>query len=95
MTQPQLRRYLVHDSFMHIGQTQFAAAESEGQMFVIDDEQVQDRGLNIVDVHFVLNGTHTHLIYGSERRATANAASCYPDRIAAHMMIAAIALVRI
>ena len=38
---------------MHIGQTKIAALEAVGQFGVVEAEQVQDRGAQVVDVDFV------------------------------------------
>ena len=47
---PALRQNLSHDPPVHVGQPVVAALELEGQPRVVDAEQVQDRGVQVVDV---------------------------------------------
>ena len=44
------RQYLLNDVAMHVGQTHVAAAEAERLAGVIDTQQVQHRGVEVV--HF-------------------------------------------
>ena len=39
---------------MHVGQPEVAALEAVGQPLVVEAEQVQDRGVQVVDVDLVL-----------------------------------------
>jgi len=41
---------------MHVGEAVVAALEFAGEAFVIDAEEVQHRGLEIVDADFVFDG---------------------------------------
>ena len=38
---------------MHVGQAEIAVLEAIGQLGVVEAEQVQDRGVEVVDVDFV------------------------------------------
>ena len=47
---------------VHVGQAEVAALESEGEPFVVDAEQVQDRGLEVVDVDRVAGDVHAEVV---------------------------------
>ena len=44
-----------HHVAVHVRQPHVAAAEVERQPFVVDPEQMQDRGVQVVDMHFVFD----------------------------------------
>ena len=46
---------LLHDVAVHIGQPHVAAAETEGQSLVIDAQQVQHRGVQVVNLDTVFD----------------------------------------
>ena len=46
---------IVDDATFHIGQAEVATGVSVGQLFMIDSQQVQQRGVHIVHVDLVLN----------------------------------------
>ena len=46
----------------NVGQAVVAALEAEGQAFVVEAEQVQDRGLQVVDVDLVLGDREAELV---------------------------------
>ena len=48
------RQQCAHDLAVDVGQPEAAALVQVGQAFVIDAEQVQQRGVEIVDVHGML-----------------------------------------
>ena len=52
---PRLREQLLHDLAVHVGQAEVAALEAVGQLRVVDAEQVQDRGVQVVDVDGVVD----------------------------------------
>ena len=47
---------------VHVGQPEVAALEAVGQPRVVEAHQVQDRGLEIVDVHAVLDGVIAEVV---------------------------------
>src|SRR4051794_13860709 len=55
---------VVHDAAMHIGQPEVAAAVVIGQSLVIDAEQMEDRGVQIMNVDAIFNRMHAQLIGG-------------------------------
>ena len=76
---------------MDISQSHVAATKAEGELFVVDAQQVQNRGVDIVNVDGVFDGAHSHFIRSTKGHAAANSGTGHPDRVTAHMMIAAIA----
>ena len=47
---------------MHVGQAVVAALEAVGQLRVVEAEQVQDRGLQVVDVDLVLGDAEAEFV---------------------------------
>ena len=65
------RQQLLHHVAVHVGQPEVAALEAEGQLRVIEAQQVQDRRLQVVDVDAVLDGDEAELVGGAEVRCPA------------------------
>ena len=51
----------------HVGQALLAALEQIRQLAVIQAEQLQDRGVQVVDVDAVLDGAEAELVGGADR----------------------------
>src|SRR6266404_6213877 len=47
---------------VHIGKAEIAALEAIGQPGMVQPEQMQDRGVEIVDVNLLLDGVETELV---------------------------------
>ncbi len=47
---------------MHVGEAEVAALEAEGELLVVEAEQVQDRGVEVVDVDAVFDGAEAELV---------------------------------
>src|SRR5438128_9612103 len=58
---PASGKNLFHDFSFHVGQAEISALEAKRQLRVIETEQVQDRGVQVVDVDFVLHDVETQL----------------------------------
>ena len=54
-----------------VGQAEVAALEAEGELQVVEAEQVQDRGLQVVDVDAVFDGVEAELVGRADRLAAA------------------------
>src|SRR5690348_5911288 len=63
------REQLRHHFTAHVGQAEVAALETIGQLQVIQAEQVQDGGMEIVDVDLVLDGVPADLVGLAEHLA--------------------------
>src|SRR4051812_43755666 len=57
-----LREYVSHYVAMDVRQPEVAAAEAVREAFVVEAEQVQDGGVQIVDRADVLGGVHADLV---------------------------------
>src|SRR5262249_55005141 len=82
----------LHDMTMHIGQAIVPALVLEGQSSVIDAQEMQDGGLEVMDVNRVLGDVVTEVIGSAVSDAGLDATAGHPDREATRMMIPAIGL---
>src|SRR6266540_1420463 len=73
-----------------IGETEVASAVVVGELLVVEAHQVQDRRVQVMDVHAVLDGGDAELIGGAVNVATLDAASGQPHREAGAVVIAAL-----
>src|SRR5688572_25361168 len=94
---PSLRNNLPHHLSGNICETEIASGVAVGQSFMIEAEQVQHRGVQIVNARAILNGLETELIRGAVNRAALHAAAREPDTetvvvvVAAELGLAAVA----
>ena len=70
---------LTHHIPMHVRQTKIAALKTVGQLGVVEAEQVQDRGVQVVDVDFVGGRVEAELVGLAERGAGLHAAAGQPQ----------------
>ena len=47
---------------MHVGEAEVAALEAVGELGVVEAEQVQDGGVEVVDVDLVLDGVEAEFV---------------------------------
>ena len=73
-----------------VGQAEVAALEAVGQLRVVEAEQVQHRGVQVVDVDLVLDDVEAELVGLAERDARLDAAAGQPHREGVGMMVAAV-----
>ena len=57
-----LRQNFLGDGAVDIGQSKVAAAVTVGQLFVIEAHEVQHRGVKVVNVHTLFNGSKTEFV---------------------------------
>lgn len=62
-----------------VGEAVVAALGVEGEALVIEAEEVEHGGLNVVDVDRVFDDIETELIGGTDGLAAFNAAAGHPD----------------
>ena len=60
------------DFTVHISQAEVASAVPKGQFFVVDSHQVQQRRVEIVDVHFLLGSVPAEVVGGSVSESRAD-----------------------
>ena len=70
----------MHDFAVDVGQPHVAAAEAIGQPLVVDAQEVQHRGVQVVDLDLVLDGVVAVVVGGAVDRAALDAAAGQPDR---------------
>ena len=72
-----------------VGQAEVAAAVAEGQALVVEAEEVEDRGVEVVHVDLVLHGLVPELVGRAEREAGLHAGAGEPDGEAVGVVVAA------
>ena len=75
---------------MDIGESHITSAESEGDPFVIHAEQVQHRGVQVMNFDTVFNDLVSKFVGLSVNRAAADTASRQPHRKAKRIVITSI-----
>ena len=78
------------DFTVHISQAEVASAVPKGQFFVVDSHQVQQRRVEIVDVHFLLGSVPAEVVGGSESESRADTGPSEAEGVAVRMMLAPI-----
>src|SRR4026209_83976 len=71
----------------HIGQPEITALEPECQLGVVDAKQVQDGGLQVMDVYPVFGGVKSEFIGIANGLAALDAAASQPDCVRVWMMV--------
>ena len=74
---------------VNIGEAEIATAVTEGELLVVHAQQVQDRGVQVVDVHAILDSVYAELIRGAVDVTTLRSAARQPDGKACVVMVAA------
>ena len=75
---------------MDIGQTEVAAGKAVRQAFVVESQQVQNRGVHVVHVANIFNRLHAEVICRAVNRSTFDSATSHPDGESFRVMIAAV-----
>ena len=76
----------------HIGQPEVTAGITVGEAFVIDAQQVQNRGVQIVDVDSIMDGAKTEVVRFAVRHATFDASAGHPCCEAEMIVITTVAV---
>ena len=84
-----LGQQLRHDIPMHVGQAVFAALVAEGQAFVIEAQQVQHGGVEVVCVDWISRDAETELVGFAVGDSAADAASGQPHCVGVFVVVAA------
>ena len=72
-----VRTVTANDFSGDIGEAEIAAAVAVGEAFVVEAEQVQHGGVEVVDVDGVVLGAEAEVVGGSVGDAAFDAASCH------------------
>ena len=73
-------QYLLDHFTMNVGQTKIPPAVTVGQSFVIESQQVQDSGVQIVHVDFIGDCPVSIFVGFAVGHSAANAAARHPNR---------------
>ena len=82
--------YLPHHFTVDVGQTKIPTAVTVGESFVIESQQVQHCGVQIMDVDFVGDGSMSVFVGFAVGHPAANAAAGHPHREALRIVIASV-----
>ena len=82
----------VDDVAVHVGQAEVAAGVAVGELLVVEAQQVQDRGVQVVDVDRVLDGLEAELVGRAVDVAALDAAAGQPHGEAVVVVVAAVDL---
>src|SRR5262249_25561016 len=85
----------VHDAAMHIGQPEVTPGRAEGELLVVEAEQRQDGGMEVVDVDFVFDRLKAVFVGGPMNITAAHTASGHPHGETVVVMIAPVDLARV
>ena len=81
---------VMNDVAFDIGQAEVAAGVAVGEAFVIEAEQVQDRGVQVVNVDLVLGRVVAVVVGAAVAQAALHAAAGQPHRKAFGVVVAAV-----
>jgi hypothetical protein len=82
--------YAFHDFAMDVGEAVVAALEAVGEPGVVEAEQVQRGGVEVVNVNWVFDDVIAEVIRFTDDLPAFHAGSGHPDAVAARVMIAAV-----
>ena len=77
---------------MHIGQAKVAAGITKCQTLVIESHQVQNSGMQIVEVNFILHSIVSIVIRLAIGQASTHASACHPDTKPMWIVVTAIGI---
>lgn len=83
-----LRQQIFYHFAVDIGQTEVSTSISVGEIFVIETEQVENGGVEIVDVDGIFDGFEAEIVGLAVLIAAADAATCHPHSEAVMIVIA-------
>ena len=78
MSSQQSGDQVLDDLAVHVGQAEVSAGVAVGELFVVEAEEVEDRGVQVVDVHLVLDGLEPEVVGGAVDVTPFDAAAGHP-----------------
>ena len=94
MNVSELCQKRIDDPAVDVGQAVISSLESVGEAEVINAEESEDCGVEVVYVHWVFGNIITEVIRGTVGSASRYPSPCEPHREAAGMMVPAVVLPR-
>ena len=86
---------LFHDLAMHVGQAEVAARVTVCELFMVIADQFHDRGMQIVNVDFVFNGTETEFVGRAVAQTRLHPGPGHPNGKRLVIVIAPVAALRV
>jgi hypothetical protein len=87
---PALGEEFLHHLPIHIRQPVIPSRVAEGEAFVVEAEEVEDGGVEVVDVDLVLDRTEAEVVGGAVGEAAADAAAGQPGGEAPVVVVPAV-----
>src|SRR4051794_12843188 len=78
-----------HDLAMDVGQAEVPAGVAVGEPLVVESEEVQDRGVEVVHADGILDGLEPEVVGGTVDRPALDPSAGHPDAEAVVVVIAA------
>src|SRR5437867_3839378 len=85
---PSSRQNAAHDASADVGQPKVASGVTKNQLRVVEPEQMQDRGVEVVDVNLVCNDLDPKIIRATIDDPAFDAATRHPGGEGGGMMLA-------
>src|SRR5262245_57726566 len=84
----------MHDASMDVGESEVASGIAVDELFVIEPEQVQEGGMQVMHMNRLVDGLESKLVGGAVRDAALDAAAGQPKAKPIRIMIAAVGAFR-
>ena len=84
------RQQFANDVSVGVGQSMIAPLKAEREALVVDAQEVQHRGVQVVNGRWLVDHVVRKVVCFSSAHAWPDAASGHPDRKAARVMVAAV-----
>ena len=88
------RQNLIHNASMHIGKAEVATKVSPSEACVVDAQQMQHRGVEVVDVDLAVHNAVAHVVGLTEGHTAFHSTSGHPSAEAFRLMLAAVCVNR-
>ena len=79
---------VTHDVTVYVGQAEVSTRVSIGQLLMVEAHEVQDRGVQIVNVDSVFDGGQSKLIGRAVAESAFDTAAGHPDGVAVVVVVA-------
>ena len=84
------RQDVLHDMAVDVGEAEVSAGVAVGELFVIETHEVENGGVEVVDVDFVFDGCEAEFVGGAVGHAAFDTATGQPDGEAVVVVVATI-----
>src|SRR6059058_6030858 len=84
------RDQFIHDAPVHVGEAEIAACVAESELFVVESEQPENGGVQVMHVDLVFDGLKTKFVRGAVNVAAPHTAARHPHREAVMVVVASV-----